>query len=177
MNRALFLDRDGILIEDCGYPHRLDDLRILEPNLPSLVEAQKEGFLLIVVTNQSGIGKGLFTFEDYNVFEDELHRRLFALGVKITDSYCCPDDDGRESSASADQGACRKPRPGMILRAARDHDIDLQQSYMIGDRDSDRIELAELRSFILRGSYPLSNRRDVYDSMDDIWEIIRTRMV
>lgn len=127
---ALFLDRDGVLNVDHGYVFRCEDFEPVEGVFDALRLAKQRGYLLIVVTNQSGIGRGYFTQSDYDTLETHI-RRLFAEeGAELDEIYHCPhrpDDDCD----------CRKPSPGMILRAAQDYDIDLSASVMIGDKASD----------------------------------------
>lgn len=131
MNRpALFLDRDGVLNADRGYVFRTEEFEPLDGVFEALRLAAAHGYALIVITNQSGIGRGYFSAADYAVLEEHM-RRLFAEeGVMLTDIYHCPHHPDADC-------ACRKPRPGMILRAAREHDIDLGRSIMVGDKPSD----------------------------------------
>ena len=131
MNRpALFLDRDGVLNADHGYVFRAADFEVLDGVFEALRLAAAHGYALIVITNQSGIGRGYFTAADYAALEVHM-RRLFAEeGVVLTDIYHCP----HRPEAECD---CRKPRPGMILLAAQEHGIDLGRSLMVGDKPSD----------------------------------------
>lgn len=127
---ALFLDRDGVLNVDHGYVFRPEDFDPVEGVFEALRYATSVGYKLIVVTNQSGIGRGYFTQADYDALETYI-RRLFAdAGTPLTEVYHCP----HHPDANCD---CRKPRPGMILRAVGEHDIDLARSVMIGDKPSD----------------------------------------
>ncbi|MBI2422815.1 MAG: HAD family hydrolase [Candidatus Hydrogenedentes bacterium] len=130
MNKAVFLDRDGTLIED---RHFLADPSgvVLLPGVPrALRELRDAGYLLIVASNQSGIARGLFTHEDVT----RVHRRLEALlaleGARLDALYYCPH--GPESDSET-----RKPAPGMLLLAAREHGIDLAASACVGDQPRD----------------------------------------
>lgn len=127
---ALFLDRDGVLNVDHSYVSRVADFEPVDGVFEALRLAAARGYALIVVTNQSGIGRGYFTRDDYLVLEAHIHRLFASEGVALTAIYHCP----HHPDAGCD---CRKPRPGMILRAAREHDIDLSRSMMIGDKPSD----------------------------------------
>jgi len=127
---ALFLDRDGVLNVDHGYVFRKADFEPIAGVFEALRLAVARGYILIIVTNQSGIGRGYFTQTDYDALEAYI-RQLFAdEAIPLTAIYHCP----HHPDAKCD---CRKPRPGMILRAAQDHDIDLPRSVMIGDKPSD----------------------------------------
>jgi D-glycero-D-manno-heptose 1,7-bisphosphate phosphatase len=125
---AVFLDRDGTLMRDvdyCGDPKDVD----LLPGVPEALRALKEqGYKLIVITNQSGIGRGYFDHEQYRAVEMELSRQI---GDGLIDAtYYCPHLP--EAGCK-----CRKPSPEMVLQAAREHDLDLAHSFFIGDKRSD----------------------------------------
>jgi D-glycero-D-manno-heptose 1,7-bisphosphate phosphatase len=126
-DRAVFLDRDGVLIADKGYVSRPEDVEILPGVREALLNLQAAGWRLIVVTNQSGIGRGLFTVED---FERVTYRMRELIQVEFGGIFFCPHipEDGCD---------CRKPRPGLLLKAAKEMGIDLAQSVMVGDRLSD----------------------------------------
>ena len=126
--KAIFLDRDGTLIRDVGHCSRPSEVELLEGVRESLPRLKSAGFQLIIVTNQSGIGRGYFTEEDFWAVQQELQRQLGAGVIDAT--YFCADTPQRESER-------RKPSPGMLLEAAIDLDIDLSQSYMVGDKASD----------------------------------------
>ena len=128
--KALFLDRDGVINEDAGYVYRREDFVFKEGIFAALREFAKDGYALVVVTNQSGIGRGYYTLEQF----DELCRFMLSEfekeGVKIEKIYFCPH-------APEADCLCRKPKPGMLLNAANELNIDLACSIMIGDKDSD----------------------------------------
>jgi len=130
LNRAVFLDRDGTIIEDSGY---LRDSQAIRP-LPGALEALRRfceaGWLLIVVTNQSGVGRGLISNEDMLEVRSAFEAVLERAGVRITATYCC-------LHAPEENCACRKPSPSMLFQAAAENSIDLSNSWMIGDREGD----------------------------------------
>ncbi len=137
VKRGLFLDRDGVINIDHHYVHRCDQFDIIEGVVEALQRAQDAKFLLIVVTNQSGIARGYFTQEEYFTLEAHMERVFAAQGVRFTDIYHCPHHpDGQVAELSVDC-SCRKPAPGMILRAAKKHGIDLASSVLVGDKESD----------------------------------------
>jgi D-glycero-D-manno-heptose 1,7-bisphosphate phosphatase len=125
---AIFVDRDGTIMQDADYCSDPKDVQIF-PGVPEALQRLKsQGFKLIIITNQSGIGRGLFTVDQYHAVEAEVLRQL---GNGLMDaSYFCPDVPGQHSS-------CRKPAPGMILQATREHQIDLSRSFFIGDKEID----------------------------------------
>jgi len=126
-NKAVFLDRDGTLNEDVDYLSRIEDLRIFQFTRPALSRLKSAGFLLIVITNQSGIGRGFYDARVLHAIHNEMQRQLDEL---IDAFYFCPHLPG-------DACECRKPKLGMIERAVADFDIDLSLSWMVGDKDVD----------------------------------------
>ena len=127
LSPAVFFDRDGTIMEDCDYCSDPKDVRIFPGVREALLRLKSKGFQLIIITNQSGIGRGLMTVEQYRAVEAELLRQLDEL---IGATYFCPDVPGQRS-------ICRKPAPGMILQAKREHGIDLSRSFFIGDKEID----------------------------------------
>jgi D-glycero-D-manno-heptose 1,7-bisphosphate phosphatase len=128
LSSAVFIDRDGTIMEDTDYCSDPKDVRIFPGVVEALRSLKSRGFKLIIITNQSGIGRGLFTLDQYRVVESEVLRQL---GDGLVDAtYYCPDAPGRHSN-------CRKPAPGMVVKAARDHQIDLSRSFLIGDKEVD----------------------------------------
>jgi histidinol-phosphate phosphatase family protein len=127
LSPAVFVDRDGTIMKDCDYCSDPKDVSIF-PGVPEALRRLKsKGFKLIVITNQSGIGRGLMTVEQYRAVEGEVLRQLDGL---IDATYFCPDVPGQHSN-------CRKPAPGMILQAKREHGIDVSGSFFIGDKEID----------------------------------------
>src|ERR1700692_1494046 len=127
LSTAVFVDRDGTIMEDCDYCSDPKDVKIFPGVREALLRLKSKGFKLIIITNQSGIGRGLMTVEQYRTVEAEVLRQLDGL---IEATYFCPDVPGQHSS-------CRKPAPGMILQAKREHGIDLSRSFFIGDKEID----------------------------------------
>lgn len=168
--KALFLDRDGILIKDIQFPHRPEDFHLKEDILPLLKKALGRGYQLFIMTNQSGIGRGIFSVDHFHSFMDLLEKEYAYRGIHFTKTYFCPYYRGADLPEYNLESEDRKPGPGMFLQAAAEYNIDLSNSIMIGDKDSDRIELPELRSIILRGGYPLSDGYVVFDSVNEIIE-------
>ena len=134
---AVFLDRDGTLIEDVGYPHRPEDLRLLPGVVPALQKLQALGFVLVVVTNQSGIARGYFSEDQMHAFHTLLCERLAEAGVRIEAIYHCPFHPDASVSKYRCDSPLRKPKPGMLLLAAEELRLDLPASYAVGDKKSD----------------------------------------
>jgi D-glycero-D-manno-heptose 1,7-bisphosphate phosphatase len=122
------LDRDGTLMVDPGYPSKPEQVHVLDGVKEGLVSLQSAGFKLVIVTNQSGIGRGFFTKTDFWAVQARLESLLGENLIAAT--YFCPDHPDQASNR-------RKPAPGMIVEAASDLDLDLPASFMIGDKSSD----------------------------------------
>ncbi|MBN1382089.1 MAG: D-glycero-beta-D-manno-heptose 1,7-bisphosphate 7-phosphatase [Deltaproteobacteria bacterium] len=132
-NRAVFLDRDGTMNEEVGYLDSLDNLRLFAETSEAIKRINKSGLKAVVVTNQSGVARGYFT----ESFVEETHRRIQDL-LKQADAhidafYYCPHHDKEGQEPYLKVCDCRKPKPGMLLKAAEDLDLDLAGSYMVGD--------------------------------------------
>jgi D-glycero-D-manno-heptose 1,7-bisphosphate phosphatase len=134
MRPAVFLDRDGTLIEDVDYLSSLDQMSLFPWTVDALRLLDRAGFLRIVVTNQSAVARGIVTLEFVRDSHEELRRRLARGGARIDAFYFCPHHPEATLEQYRGQCRCRKPDPGMIEDAARDHDIDLTRSWMVGDR-------------------------------------------
>ncbi|MBA3414011.1 MAG: HAD family hydrolase [Chloroflexia bacterium] len=133
MTRALFIDRDGTLVEPRHYPSRPVDL-VLYPGIsPSLRRLRAAGFKLVVITNQSGLARGLFTADDLDRMHDHLRAELARDGVEIDAIYFCPHHVEGVVPALTMACACRKPEPGMLHQAAADLGLDLAASWFLGD--------------------------------------------
>jgi D-glycero-D-manno-heptose 1,7-bisphosphate phosphatase len=125
---AVFLDRDGTLMEDVDYCGDPKDVRVFDGAGKALRKLKERGYKLVVITNQSGIARGYFTEEQYKIVEHEVAEQL---GKDLIDaSYFCPHHPN-------DQCACRKPSAEMVVRAARDHALDLGLSFFVGDKMTD----------------------------------------
>jgi histidinol-phosphate phosphatase family protein len=133
--KALFIDRDGTINKNCPYCHNISDLELYEDAIKMMKDYQEKGYIIIIITNQSGIGRGYFTENEFHVFNNELLRMLKRKGINITRTYFCPH-------TPEEQCNCRKPEAGMIEQALVDFDIDLKNSIIIGDRDDMEGEIA-----------------------------------
>lgn len=135
---AVFFDRDGVLIEDTGYPHRAKDLILMPGAAKALRRLNERGCKTIIVTNQSGVARGLFGLDQMQAFNDLLVRTLAEQGGRIDAVYACPYHSvGSVPEFIHPDHPDRKPNPGMILRAMVEQDVDPGQAFMIGDRQSD----------------------------------------
>ena len=130
MTKAIFLDRDGVINLDKAYVSKIEDFEFCEGVFEALTHFQNLGYLVIIVTNQSGIGRGYYTEEDFQKLTAWMRKELLHVKIKIDAVYHCPH-------APEANCACRKPQSGMFLKAIEDFDIDVKKSWMIGDKPSD----------------------------------------
>ena len=138
MTSAVFLDRDGVINVDHGYVSTWERFEFL-PGVPDALRAlQDAGYLLIVVSNQSGIGRGYYCEADVESLNQAVAQHLGStVGVTLSEFYHCPHHPTEAEGEFRRQCDCRKPAPGMIRQAVRDHGIDLKTSLLVGDKDSD----------------------------------------
>lgn len=129
-NRAVFLDRDGVLMQDSNYVGHVDRVILIDHAPQALRRLQEAGYRLFVVTNQSGVGRGYFTREAVDEIHALLDQHFAQAGVKIDRYYICPHHPD-------DNCDCRKPKPKSLLAAAKEFDLDLARCFMVGDRASD----------------------------------------
>ena len=131
MTKAIFLDRDGVINKERkDYVKSVEEFQIID-NIPKVIKILKEkGFVVIVITNQSAINRGLVTIETLNEIHNHLQKILKDNNTSIDDFYFCPHIPDENCK-------CRKPNPGMLIKAVQDHNIDMNQSFMIGNSLTD----------------------------------------
>ena len=137
MNKALFLDRDGVINFDSGYSCEIENFKFI-PGIFSLAkEAQKKSYLIFIITNQSGIARGFYSEEKFLELTQWIENEFQKNGIKITKTYFCPFHTDAKISKYKKDSFDRKPAPGMILTAAEEFNLDLKNSVLIGDKSSD----------------------------------------
>jgi len=128
--KIVFLDRDGVINKEVGYLHKVADFEFIEGVFDACQYFQSLGYQVIIVTNQSGIERGYYTEEDFQIVTDWMLKQFKHNGIEVLDVFYCPH--GPESDCS-----CRKPKPGMFIQADGKHHIDMSNSWMIGDKEAD----------------------------------------
>lgn len=173
MNKAVFIDRDGVINVEKDYVYKIEDFGFIDGVFESCRYLQELGYKLIVITNQSGIGRGYYTQSDFEKLTSWMIEEFAKNGISITHVYHCPHAPKEECS-------CRKPKTGMIDMAVKEFDIDVRKSYLIGDKVSD-IECAKnaniKTSIHVKSGHSFdesdSNADFIIDSIKEIKNIIK----
>ncbi|MDF2432785.1 MAG: D-glycero-D-manno-heptose 1,7-bisphosphate phosphatase [Mucilaginibacter sp.] len=159
-NKAVFLDRDGVLNREMGdYVCRLEDFHVLD-NFSALKTLQDKGYLLIIATNQGGLAKGWYTEEELAKMHHRLQEDYHAHGIALTDIFYCPHHPAFTGDCD-----CRKPKPGLLLRGIEKYNIDPAKSYFIGDRERD-VEAgtaAGVKGILINSNQPISEVLDLIE--------------
>ena len=178
--KVCFLDRDGVLNVDTGYINNPEDIEIFDNLIENLQILQDLGYCFIIVTNQSGIARGYYTEQEFNSLTKKMLDVMQEHGVIISSVYFCPHHIEGHVVKYALKCDCRKPLPGMLVKAASDFDINFSEAIMIGDKSSD-MQAAEAAGISSRyfidpkmcateasGEFSTMRFKSLYDSVDFI---------
>ena len=171
--KAVFMDRDGTINIDTGYVYKKEDLQWVPGVLDFMRAVLSMGYEIVIITNQAGVAKGKYSIEDYRVFQNHLITELAKEKIQILDTYYCPDHPEGKVSPYNRESLFRKPSPAMVLEAADKHFIAISDSYMVGDKETDAVDLPYLRTFLLKGKYPIKDGLSVYSDFQEIMEVIK----
>ncbi len=153
---ALFLDRDGVIVEDVGYLSQEANIKLIDDIIPSLQWATERNIPIVVITNQSGVARGYFSLAEAELINQKIDQRLSALNIQVRDWFICPHHPTISGECS-----CRKPAAGLLWQAKEKYNISLEHSMMVGDKCSDVFEQVDLHTFLVAGSYPLDRCREL----------------
>ncbi len=137
--RAVFLDRDGTINKDVGYPNSYSAIDIFPYSFEAVRKLNQSGLLAVIITNQSGVGRGLIIEKNLEEIHQQMKEAFFRRGARFDGIYYCPHYPFSPSPEYRKNCQCRKPLPGMALKAARELHIDLKNSYMVGDKVEDML--------------------------------------
>jgi len=132
MKKALFLDRDGVINKEKNYLYKIEDFEFIDGVFETCRYFQDKGYLIIIITNQAGIDRGKYTEKDYEILTKWMLKEFQKNGVTITKVYHCPHHPDFSGECE-----CRKPKPGMLLQAQKEFNLDLKNSLLVGDKNSD----------------------------------------
>lgn len=155
MRRAVFLDRDGTLLEEGNFVDRLDKLVFFPYSIDAVRALNRAGLAVVVVTNQSGVARGLYTEDFVREAHRHIDQRLKDAGACVDAFYYCPHHPQGSVKALRGDCQCRKPKPGQLIRAAAELDLDLTKSFIVGDRwkDIEAGEAVAARGILVRTGY------------------------
>jgi len=155
LKKAIFLDRDGVINKEKGYVHKISDFEFEKNALRGLKSINFKEYLVFIVCNQAGIAKGYYTEKDFKKLDCWLRKFLLNEGVKITKTYYCPHHPNATISRYKKECSCRKPAEGLLLKAKREFNIDLNSSYLIGDKTSDILAGKKVgcKTFLVKTGY------------------------
>ncbi len=154
--KALFLDRDGVINIDKNYTYKIEDFEFVNDIVDLCKKAQHEGYLIIVITNQSGVDRGYYSIEEMNIFNDYIKEQFKKHDVNITDIFCCPLLNSYD----------RKPNPGMFEKAKAKYNIDMSKSFSVGDSERDIIAAKKagvIKNYLLTDDFKIKNILSEYD--------------
>jgi len=138
MNRAVFLDRDGVITQEPPhYAHRIDQLKLIPKSAEAIKLLNEDGFKVVIISNQSGLARGYYQKKDVEIYNGAMKKELEKRGAYIDAIYYCPHHSKAKIEAYRMDCDCRKPKPGMLKQAKKDLNLDLKRSFLIGDKISD----------------------------------------
>nr|WP_160054269.1 D-glycero-beta-D-manno-heptose 1,7-bisphosphate 7-phosphatase [Shewanella litoralis] len=181
LKKAVFLDRDGVINKDTGYVHNVDDFEYIDGVFEACLALKEMGYLLVVVTNQSGIARGMYSEDDFHHLTEWMDWNFADKGVDLDGIYYCPHHPEKGLGEYKQDCDCRKPKPGMLNSASQFLNIDLSQSVMVGDKADDMraAKAAGINSAILVRSGKVVDEAGielataVVDSIADVPNILR----
>lgn len=161
--KAAFFDRDGVLNIDKSYLYKIEDLEWIDGAKDALAYLTEKGYTIFVVTNQSGIARGYYTVTDMEKLHEFMAQQVAAAGGKIEKFYYCPHLPEGKVAEYAVECDCRKPKPGLILRAFAEYDIDKDAAFLIGDkpRDVESAEAAGIKGCLFEGGNLLNFVKEI----------------
>jgi len=137
VNKTVFLDRDGTIVDDVGYMNSPEQINFIPGSIAAIKKLNEAGYKVVVITNQAGVARGLITEDMLQTIDKTLHKHILSGGAHLDGIYYCPHHAEHGHYPYKQDCECRKPHPGLIKKAARDLNLDLSQSYMVGDKATD----------------------------------------
>lgn len=153
--KAVFLDRDGVINTDFGYVYKKKDLEFVDNIINLLINLQNKGYVFFVITNQSGIGRGIYTEKEMQVFNNNMQKELRRYDIEIRSIYYCPHHPSSKISKYCVECDCRKPGSSLFQKAKKEHNVDMDKSWAIGDKLNDCVAAKKvgLKTILLDSKY------------------------
>ena len=172
--RALFLDRDGVINIDSGYVHKKENFIFIKGIFEIVSYANQNGYLVIVITNQSGIARGLYTENDFHLISDWMKKEFNKKNCKVDDIFYSPYHPKHGKGKYKKNSILRKPSPGMLIMAKEKYDLDMKSSILIGDKITDikAGELAGVGKLLLYGSNSVNYSLDNFIQINELTKAI-----
>jgi len=171
--KVVFLDRDGVINEEVGYLHKIKEFKFINGVKDSCKYFLSLGYQIIIVTNQSGIARGLYKADDFHRLNEWMLNNFYKEGVNILDVFFCPHSPD-------DNCSCRKPKPGLFLNAKNKYDIEMKKSWMIGDKEDDILAANNAgisQTILVRSGHAINEKKTtasyILDSILDSQKIIK----
>ena len=171
MNKALFLDRDGVVNKEKNYLYKIEDFEFIDGVFETCRYFQDRGYLIIIITNQAGIARGKYTEKNYQVLTKWMIREFDKENIKISKVYHCPHHPDFSGECE-----CRKPKPKMILDAQKEFDIDLENSILVGDKNSDieaGINAGVKLNYLITTGHKISENKFGVDILENLTSLIK----
>lgn len=137
MNKAVFIDRDGTIVEDVGYMSSPDQIKFIDGSIEAIKMLNESGYKVVIISNQAGVARGILTESALQTIDKTIKKNILNGGAYIDANYYCPHHPEHGTNHYKRECDCRKPNPGMIKKAEKDLSIDLSESFMIGDKAID----------------------------------------
>lgn len=173
LNKTIFLDRDGVINKEVNYLHRIKDCEFIDGIFEACTYFQNIGFKIVIITNQSGIARGYFNENDYQILTNWISLQFTEKNIHLLEIFHCPH--GPDSNCN-----CRKPKPGMFLEAQNKYNIDMKKSWLIGDKEDDVIAANNAgitNTILLRSGHRInegiSNAKHILNSIRECAKVIK----
>lgn len=160
MKKVLFLDRDGVINIDHGYLYKAQDFEFIDGVFEACLAFQNAGYEIVVITNQSGIARGYYSEQDFQTLTTWMTEQFNRAGISILDVFYCPHHPEKGHAPYVTHCDCRKPEPGMLLKAIEKHNIDPKSSIMVGDKSSDMLAATKAKigeKYLVQSGQAFSN--------------------
>lgn len=174
MNKALFLDRDGVVNKEKNYLYKIEDFEFIDGVFETCKYFQEDGYLIIIITNQAGIARGKYAEEDFEILTGWMTEEFEKQNIKISKIYHCPHHPDYSGECE-----CRKPNIGMLLKAQRDFDIDLSNSILVGDKNSDieaGINAGISQNYLISTGHYINKNKFGVEILNDCKDLIKRKL-